>query len=91
MVKLSRPSSFGRKQSAGTGGNGKSGWTKPVEFNRSSSSKRRSFRKTESAGPRGSDEILSFIIERTEDPDLPLQKRLLQPEFLDRGSLRKLD
>ena len=32
-----------------------------------------------------------LIIERTEDPDLPLQKRLLQPEFLDRGSLRKLD
>ena len=51
MVKLSRPSSLGRNRSTNANGNAKSShWTKPVEFNRVSSSKRWSFRQTESIG-----------------------------------------
>ncbi|RKX38231.1 MAG: hypothetical protein DRP64_16030 [Verrucomicrobia bacterium] len=32
-----------------------------------------------------------LILERTENPDLPCQKRMIQSEFIDRGSLRKLN
>ena len=34
---------------------------------------------------------VELILERTENPDLPSQKRIIKSEFIDRGSLRKLN